>query len=148
MLNYRFAALVQSNLMLKILFFWYLAYYRVFIIWVLGIEIPPSVRLGRGLQLFHGQALVVNGGTVIGENCVLRHSTTIGNKHVEGGTSRCPRIGNNVDIGSNVCILGDVTIGDNVVIGAGAVVVKSVPPDCTVVGNPARIIRSESPQLS
>lgn len=146
LLNFRLAALIQSHPVLRIVFFWYLAYYRVFVIWILGVELPPSLQIGAGLQLFHGQALVVNPGTVIGVNCVLRHSTTIGNKRVENGFSQCPRIGDNVDIGSNTCILGDISIGANVVIGAGSVVVKSVSPNCVVVGNPAKIIR-QMPEL-
>ncbi len=88
-----------------------------------------------------GQALVVNGQTRIGKNCGLKQSTTIWAKLKKDGTmSRCPLIGNNVDIGANVCIIGEVEIGDNVVIGSGSVVTKSIPPDSVAVGNPARVI--------
>jgi putative colanic acid biosynthesis acetyltransferase WcaB len=52
-----------------------------------------------------------------------------------------------VDIGPNVCIIGDVTIGDNVVIGAGAVVVKSIPANSTAVGNPARVLEKKNRRL-
>ncbi len=113
--------------------------------WVLGIELPRKLTVGKGLSLYNGQALVINKSTVIGENCVLRNSTTIGHKKLADGTlSRSPRIGNNVDIGANVCIIGDVTIGDNVIIGAGSVVIKDVPADCVVVGNPARILEKKN----
>jgi putative colanic acid biosynthesis acetyltransferase WcaB len=96
------------------------------------------------LALFHGQALIVNHKVVIGENCTLRNSTTIGHKALEDGSfSKCPRIGNNVNIGANVCIIGDIKIGDNVTIGAGSVVTKNVPPDCVIVGNPARILEKK-----
>jgi putative colanic acid biosynthesis acetyltransferase WcaB len=71
----------------------------------------------------------------------LRHSTTIGNLDNGTGQNSCPSIGNNVDIGSNVCIIGKVEIGDNVIIGAGSVVVKNIPSNCVVVGNPAKIIK-------
>jgi putative colanic acid biosynthesis acetyltransferase WcaB len=85
--------------------------------------------------------LIINQDVIIGNNCVLRNSVTIGHKKLPDGTfTACPRIGNNVDIGANVAIIGDITIGDNVVIGAGSVVVKSVPSNCTVVGNPARVL--------
>ncbi|MBQ8019953.1 MAG: serine acetyltransferase, partial [Paludibacteraceae bacterium] len=53
-----------------------------------------------------------------------------------------PTIGNNVSIGANATIIGDITIGDNVIIGAGAVVVKDVPQYSVVVGNPARVIKT------
>jgi putative colanic acid biosynthesis acetyltransferase WcaB len=141
MLHYRLAALASSNKIAKILFFWYLIYYRIFVIWILGVEIPPSISIGSGLQLFHGQSLVINPGTVIGANCVLRHSTTLGNKIVEDELGGCPVIGNNVDIGAHSCLIGHVSIGDNVIIGAGSVVTKSFPANCVIVGNPARILK-------
>lgn len=54
-----------------------------------------------------------------------------------------PIIGNNVKIYANSLILGGITIGDNVIIGAASVVLKSVPDNCTVVGNPARIVKQK-----
>jgi putative colanic acid biosynthesis acetyltransferase WcaB len=81
---------------------------------------------------------VLNPQTVIGANCILRQSTTIGNKEPDG---KAPVIGNQVNIGANVCIIGDISIGDNVIIGAGSVVVKDIPANCVVGGNPAKIIR-------
>ncbi len=128
----------------KVIFFPYLVFYRYWVEWVWGIEIPRKTTIGKGLSLFHGQALVVNLGVVIGDNCTLRNSTTIGNKKLADGTlSRPPRIGNNVDIGANVVIIGDVEIGDNVIIGAGSVVTKSIPANSVVVGNPARILEKK-----
>lgn len=50
-------------------------------------------------------------------------------------------IGNNVWIGGTVTIVPGVTIGDNVTIGAGSVVVKDIPSDCVVAGNPCKVIR-------
>lgn len=52
-----------------------------------------------------------------------------------------PIIGNNVNLGANVVIIGNIHIGDNVIVGAGSVVVKDIPDNCIVAGNPARIIR-------
>jgi len=128
----------------KIIFFPYFMLYRFFVEWHLGIELPRKLTIGKGLSLYHGQALVVNKGTIIGENCTLRNGTTIGHKKLaDGSFSNCPRIGNNVDIGANVCIIGGVTIGDNVIIGAGSVVTKDVPVDCVVVGNPARVLEKK-----
>jgi len=138
---FRLVGAVNRYTLTKIIFFPYLMFYRFCVEWVLGIELPRKLVVGKGLSLFHAQALVVNHKTVIGENCVLRNSTTIGHKKMaDGSFSKCPRIGNHVDIGANVCIIGDVTIGDNVVIGAGAVVVKDIPPNSIAMGNPARIV--------
>lgn len=52
------------------------------------------------------------------------------------------KIGSNVYIGNNTLVMPGVTVGDNVLIAAGSVVTKSVPNDCVVGGNPARIICS------
>jgi len=116
----------------------YLAFYRVSVEWVLGTELRYKTRIGPRLRLFHAHALVVHEGTVIGADCTLRQSTTIGNKSPDGG---CPILGDGVDVGANVVILGPVKIGDRAVIGAGSVVVKDVPAGAVVAGNPARIIR-------
>ncbi|MEO7216481.1 DapH/DapD/GlmU-related protein [Mucilaginibacter sp.] len=143
LLLFRSATLVKSNIILTVLFCWYLLFYRFFVEWVLGVELSWNLTAGKGLQLFHGQALIVNGNTIMGDNCILRHSTTIGNKgEIEFSRLDSPIIGNNVNIGANVCILGHITIGDNVKIGAGSIITKDIPSNCIVVGNPARIIKN------
>lgn len=115
--------------------------YRLVVEWVLGIELPWKTRIGPGFRLDHGQALVVNDGTVFGAGCTVRNSVTIGNKrNKDGSYSRAPVIGDRVDIGANAVIIGPVTIGDDVAVGAGAVVVKDVPSGHVAVGNPARFI--------
>lgn len=138
-LMFRLAQLANSSKTKKIIFFWYLIIYTIWIEWILGCELPYHVKAGQNLQIHHGNALVINRKTVIGSNCVIRHSTTIGNKG--GCLDRSPVIGNNVNIGAHSCIIGDITIGDNSKIGAGSVVVKNVPANCTVAGNPAIIIK-------
>jgi putative colanic acid biosynthesis acetyltransferase WcaB len=140
MVAFRVAHLGKGNKILFLLLLPYLILYRVFVEWVLGIELPWKTEIGRGLIIYHGTALVVNDGSTFGENCTLRHCVTIGNKQINGTYSSCPVLGDNVDIGSNACIIGPIRIGSNVKIGAGSVVVKDVPDNCTVVGNPARII--------
>jgi putative colanic acid biosynthesis acetyltransferase WcaB len=116
--------------------------YKLLVEWILGVELPWDTQVGPNLKLLHGQALVVNHKAIIGANCTLRHSTTIGNKRLpDGSSSKSPEIGNNVEIGSNAVILGPITVGDNAVIGAGSVIVKDVPEGAVVVGNPARVIR-------
>lgn len=79
--------------------------------------------------------VVVNPTAVIGNNVNLSQFTTIGSNRGKAAT-----IGDNVYIGSNVCIVEDVKIGNNVTIGAGSVVTKSIPDNATAVGNYAKII--------
>lgn len=131
----------ENNRIVWIIGIPYLVFYRVFVEWILGVEIPAKTQIGRGLTLHHGQSLVVNDESVIGENVTLRHNTTIGCLINRDGTrTGSPRIGNKVDIGVGVIILGEIRIGDNVRIGAGTVILKDVPEGSVVVGNPARIL--------
>ena len=74
---------------------------------------------------------------ILGENITLFHGVTL------GGTSdlpvkRHPTLKNGVVVGAHAQVLGNITIGENAKIGAGAVVLKDVPPNTTVVGIPAK----------
>lgn len=121
----------------------YRIFYKLLVEWVFCIEIPWNAKIGRGLRIYHGQGLVLNSQVVIGSYCTLRHCTTIGNKQGPNGVmSGSPVIGNNVDIGSNTCIIGEITIGDQVTVGCGSVVTKSMPANTVVAGNPAAPIKT------
>lgn len=98
-----------------------------------------NVKLGEGVFGAHPYATYLN-ARVIGRNFSFRNCITIGNKS-DDRVEEIPTIGNNVSVGANAVIIGNIHIGNNVIIGAGAVVVSDVPDNCVVVGNPAKIIR-------
>lgn len=98
-----------------------------------GIQIPRTTKIGYGFYIGYGIGIVINGGTVIGNNVSQFLSI--------GTNKRTPAvIGDNVYIGPNVCIVENVHIGNNTTIAAGAVVVKDVPEGATVGGVPAKVL--------
>jgi serine O-acetyltransferase len=104
-----------------------------------GIEIHPGARIGEGFFIDHGSGVVIGETAEIGDNVTVYQGVTLGGTGKEKG-KRHPTIGNNVMISTGAKVLGSFTVGDNVRIGAGSVVLKAVPPDCTVVGVPGKIV--------
>ena len=102
-------------------------------------DIPYKTKIGKGTTFPHlGLGVLIHPHAVIGENCKILQGVSIGGR---GENKDVPVIGNNVLIGAHALILGPITIGDNAVIGAGSVVIKDVPANTTVVGNPAKEIK-------
>lgn len=112
--------------------------YKLIVEFLMGIEMPDKIHSGPGLAIYHGVGLVVNAQVQLGSYVTLKQCTTIGHKDKNG---RSPRIGNNVDIGSNSIIIGDIEIGNDCIIGAGSVVTRNFPDKCVIAGNPAKIIK-------
>jgi len=110
--------------------------------WLTGIEIHPAAKIGRGFFIDHGMGVVIGETTEIGDHVTLFQGVTLGGTGKERG-KRHPTLGNHVVVGAGAKILGGIKIGDNVKIGANSVVLKSVPPNSTVIGVPARIIKTE-----
>ena len=80
---------------------------------------------------------------VIGKGSTIYQNVTLGSNHIKGTKHPGePKIGNNVLIGANACIIGGVKIGDNVKIGAGCVIFEDVPKDSVVVTCKPRIINT------
>lgn len=107
---------------------------------ITGIEIHPGAVIGQGLFIDHGMGVVIGETAELGDNVTLYQGVTLGGTGKDVG-KRHPTLGNNVVVGAGARVLGPFTVGDNSKIGASAVVLKEVPPDCTVVGNPGRIVK-------
>ncbi len=111
-----------------------------------GIEIHPGAEIGKSFFIDHGMGVVIGETAILGDNVLLYQGTTLGGTGKETG-KRHPTLGNNVVVGAGAKILGNITIGDNSYIGANAVVIKSVPPNSTVVGIPGRITKQEGRKI-
>lgn len=108
-----------------------------------GADIHPAARIGRRFTVDHGVGVVIGGTAVIGDDCLMYQGATLGMTGKHGG-KRHPTLGNGVLVGAGSILLGAITVGDGAYVGAGSVVVDDVPPDTTVVGNPARVVRTHA----
>jgi serine O-acetyltransferase len=112
-----------------------------------GIEIHPGAKIGKHFFIDHGTGIVIGETCEIGENVTIFQGVTLGGTGKEKG-KRHPIIRDNVLISAGAKVLGSIIIGENSKIGAGSVVVKEVPPNCTVVGIPGSIIIREGVKVS
>ena len=106
---------------------------------VFSMDINPAAKIGRGIFIDHGHALVIGETAVVGDNVSILHSVTLGGTGKASG-DRHPKIGDGVMIGAGAKVLGNITIGNCSQIAAGSVVLKSVPARTTVAGVPAKVI--------
>ena len=111
-----------------------------------GIEIHPGAQIGDGFFIDHGHGVVIGETTIIGDNVTLYQGVTLGGTGKEKG-KRHPTICDNVMISVGAKVLGSFTIGENSKIGAGSVVLEEVPPNCTVVGVPGRIVKQDNVKI-
>ena len=115
-----------------------------------GIEIHPAVKIGRNLFIDHGMGVVIGETSEIGNNVTIYHGVTLGgispaeNSDSQRNLKRHPTIKNNVIIGSGAQILGPIVVENNAKIGANSVILKDVPKNGTMVGNPARNINKDN----
>ena len=104
--------------------------------WMNQCVIGTGARFGPGFVLLHPVGVVINSKVRGGQNVALESGVVIGDEK-----GRSPVLGSNVFVGAGAKIIGGIEIGDNVNIGANAVVVKSLPSNCTAVGIPAKVVR-------
>ncbi len=108
-----------------------------------GIEIHPGAVIGKGFFIDHGSGVIIGETTIIGDNVTLYQGVTLGGTGKETG-KRHPTLCDNVMVSAGAKVIGSFTIGENSKIGAGSVVLEEVPPNCTVVGVPGRIVKRDN----
>ncbi len=114
---------------------------------ITGIEIHPGATIGKRLVIDHGTGVVIGETTEIGDDVLIYQGVTLGGTGKDSG-KRHPTIGNNVMISAGAKVLGPFKIGDNSRVAAGAVVLEEVPPNSTVVGVPARVVRQDGKRVA
>jgi serine O-acetyltransferase len=104
-----------------------------------GVDIHPGALLGRRLFIDHATGVVIGETAIVGSDVTMYQGVTLGGTG-KGHGKRHPTVCDNVFIGNNANVLGNITIGENSRVGAGSVVLSDVPPNSTVVGVPAHIV--------
>ena len=107
-----------------------------------GFQIYPETEIGEGLYLGHWGSLVINPKAKIGKNCNIAQGVTIGQQN-RGKNEGYPEIGDQVWIGPNAVLVGNIKIGNNVLVAPNAYVNFDIPENSLVVGNPAKIYPNE-----
>ena len=111
-----------------------------------GIEIHPGATIGRRVFIDHGDGVVIGETTIIGDDVTIYQGVTLGGTGKDTG-KRHPTILNGVTIGAGAKVLGPITIGNNSKVGAGSHRPQGRAADnCTVVGNPGRMVKKQHPQ--
>jgi serine O-acetyltransferase len=144
---------VHAILLYRISHRWWLAEWRLaarllsaFARWFTNVDIHPGAKIGKRFFIDHGAGVVIGETAEVGDDVTLYHGVTL------GGTTwnkekRHPTLGNNVLVGAGAKILGAISLGNNVRVGANSVVIKDVPPCCTVIGIPGRIIQTKGVKI-
>lgn len=111
-----------------------------------GIEIHPAAKIGRRVCIDHGHGVVIGETAEVGDDVMIYQGVTLGGTGKDVG-KRHPTVENGVMIGAGAKVLGPITIGRNAKVAAGAVVVKNVEPNSTVVGVPGEVVRIDGERV-
>jgi len=125
----------KNNRFLFYFFYWWLRRLKV----KYGFDISYRTKIGKGFYIGHFGNIVIHGDATIGENCNISQGVTIGVSNY-GKKNGVPIIGNNVFMGPNAGIFGNIKVGDNVTIGANAVVTEDIPNGSTLLPSKMTII--------
>jgi len=111
---------------------------------IFSVWLPSSATIGKNFTIgYGGLGVVIHSKTIIGDNSQINQNVTIGRNF---GDKYVPVIGDDVYIGAGSVVFGEIKIGNNVIIGANTIINKDIADNCTVVGNPMRVIESNRQQ--
>ena len=110
-----------------------------------AVDIHPAARLGRGIMIDHATGVVIGETAVVEDDVSMLHGVTLGGTG-KGAGDRHPKVRRGVLLSMGAKILGNIEIGEYSRVGAGSVVLKSVPPGCTAVGIPAKLVHCAGPE--
>lgn len=103
-----------------------------------SVWLPSSAKIGKKFAIgYWGLGVVIHSNSIIGDRVQVCQNVTIGRNF---GDKKVPVIGNDVYIGTGSVVFGEIEIGDNVIIGSNSLINKSIPSNCTAIGNPMKII--------
>lgn len=111
-----------------------------------GIEIHPGATIGKRVVIDHGHGIVIGETAEIGDDVMIYQGVTLGGTGKDIG-KRHPTIESGVMIGAGAKVLGPITVGKNAKVAAGAVVVRDVEPNSTVVGVPGEVVRIDGERV-
>ena len=112
-------------------------------------DLGYNIHVGNNFYAGYNCVMLDYAEIKIGDNCLIGPNvgiyTTSHNlnpvERYKTGFDEPIKIGNNVWIGGNACIMPGIKIGDNSVIGAGSVVTKDIPAGVVAAGNPCKVVR-------
>lgn len=139
----------QFHRLAHALFLWKVPFFPRFIShisrFLTGIEIHPGAKLGERVFIDHGMGVVIGETAEVGNDVTIYQGVTLGGTSLQK-VKRHPTLGNGVVVGVGAKVIGAITVGENARIGAGAIVIRPVPPNATVVGNPGRVVAVHDPE--
>jgi serine O-acetyltransferase len=144
--QYRIANFFYRNIKfkpIKIIIFIPIYLWQKMIEIMTGISLPPSASIGHSFYIGHYGGIILNAKTVIGNNCNIAQGVAIGVSGL-GEKRGVPIIGNNVFIGVNSVVAGNIIIEDDVLIGACSLVVTNVAKNSVYIGVPAVKVSEKS----